>query len=105
MVNRYAPSPDEGFSRARPSEALTETQRDAIRLRLGLSPREFEIALLVMDGFSRRGIARELSSSRHTVDSHMRRIFRKLGVRSRASVVSRLFTAALTREDVDSVPP
>lgn len=67
-----------------------------MRRRLGVSPREFEIALLLMDGFSTKRIAIELGLSMHTVNSHLRRLFSRLGVSNRASVVSSLFLAYLS---------
>lgn len=74
----------------RPSLALTAQQREWIRRELGLSPREFEIAVCMMDGMSRQGTARLLDRSTHTVDSHIRRIYMKLGVSNAAAVVGRM---------------
>jgi DNA-binding CsgD family transcriptional regulator/tetratricopeptide (TPR) repeat protein len=48
-----------------------------------LSGREAEIARLVADGMSRRDIAAQLVVSLRTVDSHLQRIYRKVGVRDR----------------------
>ena len=49
-----------------------------------LSPREFEIARLTSEGFSNKEIARTLEISPHTVSSHLRRAFAKLGVNRRS---------------------
>jgi DNA-binding CsgD family transcriptional regulator len=49
----------------------------------GLSAREFEIAQLVTSGLSSRQIAEKLNLSVRTVDSHLRRIFDKVGVANR----------------------
>lgn len=76
-----------------PSSVLEPVAQEELRRLLRLSPREFRIALCLMDGLPRKAIARRLGCSPHTVDSHMRRIFRKLGVRNRAGVVGRLFVA------------
>ena len=52
----------------------------------GLSGREREVADLVALGRTNREIAGELFLSEKTVESHMSRLFGKLGVRSRAEV-------------------
>ena len=57
------------------SEALAE-----------LSERELEVARLVVDRKTNREIAGELFVSLKTVEAHMRNLFRKLGVSSRAEV-------------------
>lgn len=55
-----------------------------------LSPRELEIARMVASGYPSKRIARTLEISGFTVDSHIRRIFVKLGVTTRAAMVARL---------------
>lgn len=49
-----------------------------------LTPREAEIARMLADGMSRPGVAKALGVSTHTVGTLSGRIYRKLGVRSRA---------------------
>jgi DNA-binding CsgD family transcriptional regulator len=56
-----------------------------------LTPRETQIARLVADGFVNKEIASKLSISEWTVSTHMRRIFAKLGVETRAAMVLRCF--------------
>ena len=56
-------------------------------LDVGLTPREAEILRLVADGMSNREIADEVHLSRHTVESHVKRIYRKLAVSSRMMAV------------------
>jgi DNA-binding CsgD family transcriptional regulator len=56
-----------------------------------LSPRELQIARLVADGATNRAIASSLDISLWTVSTHMRRIFAKLDVRSRAEMVAQFF--------------
>jgi DNA-binding NarL/FixJ family response regulator len=53
-----------------------------------LSRREREVAVLVAAGNSNPTIAQTLYLSPRTVDSHMRRIFQKLAVSSRAQVAA-----------------
>jgi DNA-binding CsgD family transcriptional regulator len=55
-----------------------------------LSPREQEIARMVAKGYPNKTIAAVLDISAWTVSSHLRRIFAKLGVASRAAMVARL---------------
>lgn len=53
-----------------------------------LSPREQEIVRLVSIGHPNKMIALKLAISQHTVNTHVRRIFGKLGVSSRAEMVA-----------------
>ena len=55
---------------------------------LQLSPREQEIARMVADGHPNKVIAAVLNISPWTVATHLRRIFGKLGVGSRAAMVA-----------------
>jgi DNA-binding CsgD family transcriptional regulator len=52
--------------------------------------RERQVAELLCVGLSDLNIARRLGISEHTVGSHLTRVFRKLGVHSRAEMVARL---------------
>jgi DNA-binding CsgD family transcriptional regulator len=56
----------------------------------GLTGREREVARLAGTGLSSRDIAAELSVSPRTVDTHLSRIYRKLGLTSRAALASRV---------------
>jgi DNA-binding CsgD family transcriptional regulator len=55
-----------------------------------LTPAERRVAELVAEGQTNREVAAALIVSEHTVESHLRRIYRKLGVRSRAELARRL---------------
>jgi DNA-binding CsgD family transcriptional regulator len=57
----------------------------------GLSPREEELAKLVVRGLSTSRISQTLFISEHTVQNHLRSIFEKVGVRSRGELVKQLF--------------
>ena len=61
---------------------------------ISLSPREQEIARLVTEGASNKEIAHILEISPYTVATHLRRVFTKLGVGTRAEMV-----ASVLRED------
>jgi len=56
----------------------------------GLTEREVEIARLASEGKSNKAIARVLGISPRTVGTHLSRIYRKLGVSSRAALASEL---------------
>jgi DNA-binding CsgD family transcriptional regulator len=53
-----------------------------------LSPRELEVAMLVAGGKRNREVAATLFLSEKTVESHLARIYDKLGVRSRAALAT-----------------
>jgi DNA-binding CsgD family transcriptional regulator/tetratricopeptide (TPR) repeat protein len=57
---------------------------------VALSPRQREIADLVVVGKTNKQIAAELHLSPHTVENHLRHIFAKLGVSRRAAVAAKL---------------
>ena len=57
---------------------------------VALTHREKEIATLVARGLTNRRIALELHLSERTVTTHVRRILKKLGIRSREQVAPRL---------------
>ena len=72
------PGPDRArkHRRARPSES-------------GLTPAEARVAALVAEGKTNREVAAALFVTEHTVEFHLSRIYRKLGVRSRAELARR----------------
>jgi DNA-binding CsgD family transcriptional regulator len=55
-----------------------------------LSPAERRVALLVADGLTNIEVAEKLYLSRHTVDSHLRRIFVKLEINRRVELAARV---------------
>jgi DNA-binding CsgD family transcriptional regulator len=68
-----------------------------------LSPREQEIVRMVAKGHPNKAIAGVLNISSWTVCTHLRRIFAKLGVTSRAAMVARLAEEGLIREALPRV--
>ncbi|WP_412518468.1 AAA family ATPase [Actinomadura madurae] len=63
-------------------------------LPFGLSPREHEIALLVAEGKSNQQIAEQLFLSVRTVETHLSRVFAKIGVSSRVGVATAMNRSA-----------
>jgi DNA-binding CsgD family transcriptional regulator len=78
---------------ARPSTALVQ-----------LSPREQEIVRMVAEGHPNKVIAAVLNISAWTVGTHLRRIFAKLGVGSRAAMVARCLEIRKTATPPQSNP-
>jgi DNA-binding NarL/FixJ family response regulator len=56
-----------------------------------LTPRQSEIARCLAEGVSREQIAVRLGITKYTVDSHVRRIYEKLDIRSGAELARKLF--------------
>jgi two-component system nitrate/nitrite response regulator NarL len=82
-------------------EIIFDTEIDGVRYfvvrsqpqvaaRVSLSPRELAIARLIAKGFSNKCIGDILDISPWTVATHLRRVFVKLNVSSRAAMVARL---------------
>ena len=65
-------------------------EREAFARRYGLSPREAEVAELVLRGYPNPVIASTLGIAATTTKRHLTRIFDKIGVDSRTQLVSRL---------------
>jgi DNA-binding CsgD family transcriptional regulator len=96
--------PEEGFESGRTDsseEVLVDAEVDGSRYlllrmpkpkasRVRLSPREQEIVRMVAKGHPNKVIADVLNISSWTVCTHLRRIFAKLGVGSRAAMVAQL---------------
>jgi DNA-binding CsgD family transcriptional regulator len=74
------------------TRTLVELEGPAPEPREPLSPRETEIARMVARGYTNKTIADVLDISVWTVGTHLRRIFTKLHVSSRAAMVAALTT-------------
>ena len=59
----------------------------------GLTQREQQLTRLILQGFSTIDIADRLVISVHTVQSHLRNVFTKTGVRTRRDLVTKIFFA------------
>ena len=68
--------------------APADFTRDEAKLEaLGITPREFEILVLIAEGLSNREIAERVHVSENTVKTHSSRVFEKLGARRRTQAV------------------
>lgn len=67
-----------------PESAASERRR--------LTRRELEIALLAAEGLNNQEIAERLVVSKRTVESHVRRIYSKLGIKGRGQLIRVLST-------------
>lgn len=61
-------------------------------LKHDLTPREREIAALLVDGLTSKGIGRRLAISPRTVDVYRARLMRKLGASTTAELVTKLLS-------------
>jgi len=73
--------------------AVRATDNGRFALAKLLTARELQIATLVAEGRVNKQIAAELNISEWTVSTHLRRIFAKLSVDTRAAMVSKCFGA------------
>ncbi|HSE99115.1 MAG TPA: LuxR C-terminal-related transcriptional regulator [Blastocatellia bacterium] len=87
---------------------LVRSQPKIDRAQVTLSPREQEIARMIAEGYPNKTIAAVLDISSWTVCTHLRRIFAKLCVHSRAAMVARLSEEGLLGEQfkyIETIPP
>src|SRR5579859_5804348 len=73
-------------------------------LRIQLSPREQEIVRMVAKGHPNKVIADVLNISSWTVCTHLRRIFAKLGVGSRAAMVAQFLQSGVIASEHNPKP-
>jgi DNA-binding CsgD family transcriptional regulator len=96
----------DSFADSSAEEVLVDTEVDGVRYllvrmrrtganRIQLSPREQEVVRMVAKGHPNKVIADVLNISSWTVCTHLRRIFAKLGVGSRAAMVAQLLEMGL----------
>ncbi|MGA2032177.1 MAG: helix-turn-helix domain-containing protein, partial [Thermoguttaceae bacterium] len=85
---------------------LTDEQWLRIARRLEVTERELQIVTLVCEDQHEKTIAARLEISLHTVHAHLRHLYGKLGVESRAGLVSRVFREYLAdaQQDQPALP-
>lgn len=69
------------------SEETVERVYDAIVLQCALSPREREVMMLLVRGYSTDRIGRDLNISYHTVKTHVYHIYQKVGVHAQQELI------------------
>jgi len=74
-------------TRSRPGEQRGSEGGAAVRL--NLTSREIDVLRLLSRGYTYIEIGRQLGISVHTVTSHIKKSYRKLGVHSAAAAVTR----------------
>jgi DNA-binding NarL/FixJ family response regulator len=69
--------------------------REGSEVRAALTPREYEILVLISRGLTMRQMGTRLGISPRTVETHVANLYRKLEVRSRVQAVSRAVSLGL----------
>jgi DNA-binding CsgD family transcriptional regulator len=118
LLSLLGPAGDAAINTAAASgpaeQVLLDTEVDGTRYlvirmprpysRIQLSPREQEIVRMVAQGHPNKVIADVLNISAWTVCTHLRRIFAKLGVGSRAAMIAQLHDLGIIRKDCPPLP-
>jgi DNA-binding CsgD family transcriptional regulator len=106
LTYAHADAPSEGPAQMRDMEPVLAADHDGVHYVLlrgkpkrcpsiSLSSRELEIARMISRGHTNRTVAAVLEISPWTVSTHVRRVFAKLGVGSRAAMVATLVSEGL----------
>jgi two-component system response regulator DevR len=74
---------------------MARRAREGADVEAGLTPRERQVLELLGEGFTIGQIASRLSISPRTVETHVAKLYRKLGVRTRVQAISRAATLGL----------
>ena len=87
MLTRYVWKSASAQGTAHVSEETVERVYDAIVLQCALSPREREVMMLLVRGYSTERIGKDLGISYHTVKTHVYHIYQKVGVHSQQELI------------------
>lgn len=74
---------------------MARRAREGAEVAAGITAREHQVLGLLSEGHTMRQIATRLSISPRTVETHVAKLYRKLGVRTRVQAVSRAATLGL----------
>jgi DNA-binding NarL/FixJ family response regulator len=69
--------------------AFAKQAREGSQIQASLTPRELEILVMISGGSTMRQVGSRLGISPRTVETHVAKLYRKLGVRTRVQAVSR----------------
>lgn len=97
MTHELIPPP-----RGRGSRLFRDEEWYVLANRFELSPREAEIVRFVFDDLFKPEIARRLNLASPTIHTYLQRLYRKLGVRSRGELMTRVFFEFLVTVRVSS---
>jgi len=88
---------DDGLERAAAVELgrFARTARESSEVAGSLTPRELEVLRFIGQGLTMASMAKRLGISPRTVESHIAKLYRKLGVRTRVQVVARAVSLGL----------
>jgi DNA-binding CsgD family transcriptional regulator len=75
--------------------ALSKLCLESFCARHNLSPREEDVVRLLLEGLNTPAMADRLNISLHTVRDHLKRLYRKTGVRSRSELLSLVSSAGV----------
>lgn len=87
-------------ARFRYSEPVSASYIEAIEelsSSIGLTPSEQQVVILLADGQSQKMISESMRLSKHTVQTHMKSIYRKAGVKSVTELIARYLTPGRKR--------
>lgn len=73
------------FNESGPISSVSEQLK-----RIGFTSREVEVVFLVYQGMKNADIAKTLFISEHTVENHLKTIYKKMGVKNRTALIYRL---------------
>ena len=77
-------------------------QKRMVDTRLGLTPQEARIATLAAEGSTNQAIAEQMFISSATVEYHLWKVYRKLGIKSRTQIASKLLQPDRRTRTTDS---
>jgi two-component system, NarL family, nitrate/nitrite response regulator NarL len=80
------------------SRLVRMSARREVRTLEPLTPREKQVMLLVVRGLPNKAIAQQLGSSESTIKTHLREVFRKLKVDSRAAAAAKAVNMDLSAD-------
>jgi DNA-binding CsgD family transcriptional regulator len=94
----FAADWSDAFSSVDMTEAVRKVEESNLLENLKLTPREKEVAALLLQGNDAKQIAAELSISVHTANFHTKNLYKKLGINKRSELFARLYSDSVFSE-------